>query len=161
MAKNLLKARYALTAYDVRPEPVHEMAATGAQVGVSPAGVAAASDVVITMLPNSPEVREVVLGRNGVIEGARPGTIVVDMSSIAPLASQEISARLAEKGVTMLDAPVSGGEPKAIDGRARAVLRKPRQGGSEAQLIEKQLIDLQRQAANQDLTTHSPPLIPL
>ena len=68
------------------------------------------------MLPNSPQVKAVVLGENGVIEGARAGAVVIDMSSIAPLVSREIAAKLAEKGVEMLDAPVSGGEPKAIDG---------------------------------------------
>ena len=73
-------------------------------------------EVVITMLPNSPEVREAVLGRASVIEGIKPGSIVVDMSSIAPLVSGEVSARLADKGVVILDASVSGGEPKAIDG---------------------------------------------
>lgn len=78
--------------------------------------VAAHSDVVITMLPNSPHVKEAILGPDGVLEGARPGTIIVDMSSIAPRVSQEICAAAKEKGVQMLDAPVSGGEPKAIDG---------------------------------------------
>ena len=73
------------------------------------------TDIVITMLPNSPQVKTVVLGQNGVIEGARAGTLVVDMSSIAPLAAQEVAEALAEKGIRMLDAPVSGGEPKAID----------------------------------------------
>ncbi|MBN0904041.1 2-hydroxy-3-oxopropionate reductase, partial [Pseudomonas aeruginosa] len=69
-----------------------------------------------TMLPNSPHVKEVALGENGIIEGAKPGTVVIDMSSIAPLASREISEALKAKGIDMLDAPVSGGEPKAIDG---------------------------------------------
>lgn len=68
------------------------------------------------MLPNSPHVKTVVMGENGVLEGAQVGTVLVDMSSIAPLASQEIAAACGEKGVKMLDAPVSGGEPKAIDG---------------------------------------------
>lgn len=68
------------------------------------------------MLPNSPNVREAVCGEGGVLEGAAPGTVLVDMSSIAPGASQEIAAACAEKGVKMLDAPVSGGEPKAVDG---------------------------------------------
>jgi len=71
---------------------------------------------VITMLPNSPHVKAVVMGPNGVLEGAKPGMIIVDMSSIAPLAAKEVAAMAAEKGIDMLDAPVSGGEPKAIDG---------------------------------------------
>jgi 2-hydroxy-3-oxopropionate reductase len=68
------------------------------------------------MLPNSPHVKEVVLGPNGILEGAKPGTVIVDMSSISPVAAREIAAKVAEKGIEMLDAPVSGGEPKAIDG---------------------------------------------
>ena len=92
--------------------------------------VAAQSDVIITMLPNSPHVKEAVLGKNGVIEGARKGSIVVDMSSIAPLAAQEIAAELANKGVVMLDAPVSGGEPKAIDGTLAIMV------GGKAEIFE-------------------------
>lgn len=126
MAKNLLKAGYALRAYDIVPEALAEVVAAGAERGSSPKDVAALSDLVITMLPNSPHVREVVLGRDGVLEGARRGAIVVDMSSIAPAVSQELAARLAEKGVAMLDAPVSGGEPKAIDGTLAIMV-----GGSE------------------------------
>jgi len=125
MARNLLRAGYELTAYDVRPEPLREIVEAGARPGSSPADVAAAAEVIITMLPNSPEVKEVVLGKGGVMEGAKPGAVVVDMSSIAPLASQEISARLAEKGVTMLDAPVSGGEPKAIEGTLAIMVGGP------------------------------------
>jgi 2-hydroxy-3-oxopropionate reductase len=125
MAKNLLRAGYELAAYDVRPEPLREVVEAGAKAGSSPAGVAASSEVIITMLPNSPEVKEAVLGKGGVIEGAKSGSIVVDMSSIAPLASQEISARLAEKGVTLLDAPVSGGEPKAIEGTLAIMVGGP------------------------------------
>ncbi|MFC1760555.1 2-hydroxy-3-oxopropionate reductase [Planctomycetota bacterium] len=116
MALNLVKAGYDLTVYDINPEPVAELVGAGAQTGTSNADVAAKTEVIVTMLPNSPEVKEVVLGQNGVLEGAKAGTIVVDMSSIAPLASQEVAAQLAKKGVEMLDAPVSGGEPKAIEG---------------------------------------------
>lgn len=125
MAKNLLRAGYPLVVYDVVPGPVAELAAAGAQAGASCADVAAQSEVVITMLPNSPEVREAVLGPGGVLEGASPGTIVVDMSSIAPLASRELAARLAERGVAMLDAPVSGGEPKAIEGTLAIMVGGP------------------------------------
>ena len=82
-------------------------------LSVMPAGIVGAA---ITMLPNSPEVKQVILGLNGVLEGARPGCIIADMSSIAPLASREIAAQLAAKGIEMLDAPVSGGQPKAIEG---------------------------------------------
>jgi len=115
MAKNLLKAGYALTVYD-KFAPLDDLVALGAKAGTSNKDVAAKSDVVITMLPNSLNVKQAILGQDGVSEGARPGTIVVDMSSIAPDAAQEIAAALNAKGVAMLDAPVSGGEPKAIDG---------------------------------------------
>jgi 2-hydroxy-3-oxopropionate reductase len=125
MAKNLLKAGYELVVYDLVAASVQEVIAAGARAGTSPKDVAAQSEVIITMLPNSPEVKEVILGTNGVIEGVKPGAVVVDMSSIAPLASQEISARLAAKGVPMLDAPVSGGEPKAIDGTLAIMVGGP------------------------------------
>jgi 2-hydroxy-3-oxopropionate reductase len=115
MAKNLVKAGYDVTVFDVRPEPIAELVAAGAKAGSSPKDVAARSEVIITMLPNSPHVKEAVLGKGGVIEGVQPGSIVVDMSSIAPSASQEVAARLAQKSIPMLDAPVSGGEPKAVD----------------------------------------------
>ncbi len=116
MAKNLVKAGYSLTVYDINPEPVKELVAAGAAEGSSNSDVAAKSEVVITMLPNSPDVKKAVLGESGVLEGAKPGTILVDMSSIAPLVSQKVEAEVRKKGVEMLDAPVSGGEPKAVDG---------------------------------------------
>lgn len=115
MAKNLLKAGHALVVYD-KFAGLDDLVALGAEPAVSNSDVAARSEVIITMLPNSPHVREAVLGEGGILSGARRGTILVDMSSIAPAASQEIAAAAAAKGVTMLDAPVSGGEPKAIDG---------------------------------------------
>ena len=115
MAANVLKGGYALTVYD-KFASCDALVKLGAKVASSGAEVASKCDVVITMLPNSSDVREVVLGAGGVLENARPGTILVDMSSIAPGVSQEISARVTEKGLRMLDAPVSGGEPKAIDG---------------------------------------------
>ncbi len=128
MSKNLLKAGYSLVVMDRNLEAVAEVVAAGATAAETPKAVAEQSDVIITMLPNSPHVKEVVLGENGVIDGARAGSIVVDMSSIAPLASREIAAALAEKGILMLDAPVSGGEPKAIDGTLSVMV-----GGDKAQ----------------------------
>jgi 2-hydroxy-3-oxopropionate reductase len=125
MAKNLLRAGYKLTVCDIRSEPVKELVGAGAQAGSFPSAVAAESDVIITMLPNSPEVKDVVLGKNGIIEAARPGTIFIDMISIAPLASREISSRLAEKNLIMLDAPVSGGEPRAVDGSLAIMVGGP------------------------------------
>jgi 2-hydroxy-3-oxopropionate reductase len=104
-----------------------ELVEAGATAASSPKDVASQSQLVITMLPNSADVRQAVLGKDGVIEGAKPGSLLVDMSSIAPLASREISAELAGKGIEMLDAPVSGGEPKAIDGTLAIMA-----GGKEA-----------------------------
>lgn len=115
MSKNLLKAGYQLVVLDYNQEATQELVKAGATGADTPKSVAEQSDIIITMLPNSPQVKQVVLGENGIIEGARAGSIVIDMSSIAPLASREISQALAEKQVAMLDAPVSGGEPKAID----------------------------------------------
>ena len=116
MAKNLMKAGHELVVYDVIAANVDNVVAAGAQAGASSKDVAEQCSFIITMLPNSPHVKTVVMGENGVLEGAQAGTVLVDMSSIAPLASQEIAAARGEKGVKMLDAPVSGGEPKAIDG---------------------------------------------
>lgn len=116
MSKNLLKAGYDLVVCDVVKAAVDEMVAAGAQAAATPKAVAEQADIIITMLPNSPHVKQVVLGENGVIEGAKKGSVLVDMSSIAPLVSREVAGKLAEKGIDMLDAPVSGGEPKAIDG---------------------------------------------
>ncbi|HEY8347274.1 MAG TPA: 2-hydroxy-3-oxopropionate reductase [Symbiobacteriaceae bacterium] len=116
MARNLLKAGYSLVVYDVRPEPVQELVAAGAEGASSAKEVAERTDVIITMVPDSPHVKAAVLGPNGVAEGARKGALVIDMSSIDPMVSKEIAAALAEKGIRFMDAPVSGGEPKAIDG---------------------------------------------
>lgn len=116
MSKNLIKAGYELIVVDKNQSAVDEVVAAGAKSAVTPKEAAQAADIIITMLPNSPHVKEVVLGKNGVIEGAKKGATFIDMSSIAPLVSRELAAKLAEIGVEMLDAPVSGGEPKAIDG---------------------------------------------
>lgn len=116
MAKNLVKAGYQLLVNDFNKASVEELKALGAETCASNKEIAEKADVVITMLPNSPHVKEVALGEGGLIEGAHAGLTLIDMSSIAPLASREIAEKLAEKGVEMLDAPVSGGEPKAIDG---------------------------------------------
>ena len=116
MCRNLLKAGYECVVYDLVSESVEELVKAGARGAKSAAEAAKEKEIVITMLPNSPQVRQVVLGENGIAAAMEPGSILIDMSSIAPLASQEIGAALAEKGVEMLDAPVSGGEPKAVDG---------------------------------------------
>ena len=127
MAKNLVKAGYDLVVYDIAAAAVKELGETGAQAAASVAEVAQAAGIIFTMLPNSPHVKEVVLGAGGILENAKEGTIIVDMSSISPIVSREIAAACGEKGVTLLDAPVSGGEPKAIDGTLAIMA-----GGDEA-----------------------------
>ena len=116
MAKNLIKAGHELVVVDMNKDAVAELVAAGAGAASTAAEVASQTDLIITMLPNSPHVKAVALGENGLIESAAPGKVLIDMSSIAPGASQEVAAGLAAKGMEMLDAPVSGGEPKAIDG---------------------------------------------
>lgn len=116
MAKNLMKAGYELVVYDINKEPVKELVNLGAEEGFSPKDVAERTDIIITMLPDSPQVRKVILGANGVLEGAKRGSIIIDMSSIAPAVSKEVALKAKEKEVEFIDAPVSGGEPKAIDG---------------------------------------------
>ena len=116
MVKNLLKAGYEVIAYDIVLENVKEVADAGALGASSIGEVVKDCKHIITMLPNGPQVKEVVLGSGGVLEYATSGTIIADMSSIAPGVSQEIEEKCKAKGVILLDAPVSGGEPKAIDG---------------------------------------------
>lgn len=116
MSKNLLKAGHELVVTDFNKSAVEELVSLGAKSVANSAEVAKECDVIITMLPNSPHVRSVALGENGILDTAKPGTILIDMSSIDPVESKAIGAKLAEKGIDMLDAPVSGGEPKAIDG---------------------------------------------
>jgi 2-hydroxy-3-oxopropionate reductase len=121
MAKNLLKAGYPLVVHSRSQGPVQELCGAGAKSATSPKDVAAQVDVLITMLPNSPEVELVALGPDGIIEGARngegarKGLLYLDMSTISPLVSQKVGKALGAKGVRMLDAPVSGGEKGAID----------------------------------------------
>ena len=116
MAKNLVKAGHELYVNDFNKDAIEELVSLGATAVSNAREAAEASELVITMLPNSPHVKTVALGEGGIIEGAHEGLIYVDMSSIAPLVSREVHDALAEKGLPMLDAPVSGGEPKAIDG---------------------------------------------
>ncbi len=116
MLRNLLKAGHMVVAYGRTPAKLDAVVADGAQRGASNADVGARADIVITMLPDGPEVEEVVLGANGILSGAKAGSLIVDMSSINPLVSQKIAAACAAKGVDFIDAPVSGGEPKAIEG---------------------------------------------
>ena len=115
MAKNLVKAGYPLVVHNRSRASVDEFVKDGAKAAGSPREVAAQSDVLITMLPNSPDVELVALGKDGIIEGARNGLVFIDMSTISPIVSQKVGTALAAKGVRMLDAPVSGGERGAID----------------------------------------------
>ena len=115
MAKNLLKAGYEVWVNNRSRAPMDELAACGAHPGTRQE-LAEHCDVIITMLPNGPQVREVVLGGDGVAQYMRSGQILIDTSSISPVASKEIAAALAEKSIEMLDAPVSGGESGAING---------------------------------------------
>ena len=115
MAKNLLKAGYELNICDINKDAVAEVAAAGAAAYDTPRETAAESDIILTMLPNSPHVKTVIEGKDGVLEGMKPGTILVDMSSIDPNVSIELEKEVAAAGGEMLDAPVNGGEPKAVD----------------------------------------------
>lgn len=116
MSKNLIKAGHELVVFDFNQPAVDELVALGAKGAKSSAEVASECELVITMLPNSPHVRSAALGENGISDTAKPGTVVIDMSSIDPVESRAIGAELEKKGIELLDAPVSGGEPKAIDG---------------------------------------------
>ena len=116
MAKNLLRAGYPLTVYNRRAEPVEELLKDGANKATSSKEVAQRTEIIITMLPDSEDSEKAILGENGALEGTRDGSVIIDMSSIAPLVSQKIAAEAAKKKVEMLDAPVSGGEPGAIAG---------------------------------------------
>jgi 2-hydroxy-3-oxopropionate reductase len=116
MAKNLVKAGRQLIVHNRSQAAVRELAGQGAKTADSPAAVAREADVIVLMLPNSPDVEEVALGTRGLVEGARSGQLVLDMSTISPITSRKVGAELAKKGVRMLDAPVSGGEKGAIEG---------------------------------------------
>jgi 2-hydroxy-3-oxopropionate reductase len=115
-ALNLLKAGYPVRVWARRDESMAPLVEAGATACASPAGVAAAADIIFTNVSDTPDVEEVVLGEKGVIRGAREGAVVVDMSTISPLATRHIAGCLAQQGVELLDAPVSGGERGAIDG---------------------------------------------
>ncbi|MED3689898.1 2-hydroxy-3-oxopropionate reductase [Peribacillus butanolivorans] len=115
MSFNLLKAGYELTVYDINTKTVEALVEAGAKAG-TPTEMGETCDVIITMLPASHHVKQVVLGENGILETATEGTVIIDMSSISPVVSVEIANEAAKQGVEMMDAPVSGGEPKAVDG---------------------------------------------
>ena len=131
MAKNLLKAGYGLAVYDVAESAVQEVAKCGARAADSIADAVKDAQVVITMLPNSPHVKTVMLSEEGVLAHAKEGTIVVDMSSISPIASKEVAQECTKKKIAFLDAPVSGGEPKAVEGTLAIMV------GGDADAFEK------------------------
>lgn len=126
MAKNLIEAGHELVVYNRTREKAGELEGSGAAVAASPKEVAERSDVVITMLPDSPQVEEVLAGEDGVFEGIREGALVVDMSTISPVVTEELAAKAKERGASMLDAPVSGGDVGAIEGTLSIMV-----GGSE------------------------------
>ena len=127
MAHNLLKAGYSLTVYNRSDGPVEELVAAGATAAASPQAVAANADVVVTIVTDTPDVQQVLLGENGVIHTIAQDAVVIDMSTISPTATREIVRSIQEKGASMLDAPVSGGEGGAIAGALSIMV-----GGEEA-----------------------------
>jgi 2-hydroxy-3-oxopropionate reductase len=127
MAKNLIKAGFSLVVHNRSRGAVDEVAAAGAQAGASPADVARQSTIVITMVPDTPDVELVLSGRDGILSALQRGAIVIDMSSISPTVTQGLARRVAEKGGSMLDAPVSGGEIGAINASLSIMV-----GGDEA-----------------------------
>ncbi len=116
MSRNLIKTGYTLNVFNRSKKSMGELVSLGANACSSPKEVASMSDIIITMLPDSPEVQEVVLGKDGVIEGMHAGSTLIDMSTIAPSVSISIAKRIEAKSASMLDAPVSGGQKGAIDG---------------------------------------------
>ena len=116
MAIHLINAWYKLIVHDINPEPVEYLMNLGAKKADTPKETAEKSDFIITMLPDSPDVEKVILGENGVLEGIKPGAVIIDMSSISPIVSRKVASEAKKKGVEMLDAPVSGGEPGAKKG---------------------------------------------
>jgi 3-hydroxyisobutyrate dehydrogenase len=131
MARNLIKAGFEVTAYNRTASKVESIAAEGAIKAGSPKEVALKNPVVITMVSDTPDVENVILGKNGVIEGIQPDAVVIDMSTISPLATREMAARLKEKKAHMLDAPVSGGEGGAITGTLSIMV------GGDAVILER------------------------
>ncbi len=149
MTLNLLKAEHQVTIYARHPEKpgVQEVLNAGAKLAPSPRAVAMASDIVITMLPNSPQVEEVVAGPQGILEGARKGLIIIDMSTIAPAVSRKLAQEATARGAHMLDAPVSGGSQGAVNGTLtimvggeREIFERPNGSGQVIKLVNNMLV---------------------
>jgi 2-hydroxy-3-oxopropionate reductase len=143
MLRNLLKAGHSAVAYDIVSSQLDAIVAEGAERGASSREVASRSIFTITMLPDGPQVEQAVLGEGGALEGAKPGSLLIDMSSINPLISQKIAIACMAKGVEFLDAPVSGGEPKASDGTLAIMV------GGKAEVYEKPCRRGERDQASQ------------
>jgi len=125
MALNLIRAGYPLVVYARGPESVQPMLDAGATAAASPADVASRASTVFTMVSDTPDVEQLMLGPDGIVDGIAPGSIVIDMSTISPSSTRTIAERLAERGAAMLDAPVSGGEQGAIDGTLSIMVGGP------------------------------------
>lgn len=135
MARNLLKAGYPITVHNRTESKARELLSQGAVWAATPSDVAANSDVVITCVTDTPNVKAVLLGQNGVIEKARPGLICVDMSTISPSATREMGDILQAKGITLIDAPISGGEIGAIEGKLSIMMGGPKEPVEEVRPI--------------------------
>jgi 3-hydroxyisobutyrate dehydrogenase len=135
MARNILDAGFDLTVWNRTTDRTHALAEAGASVVHSPAELAAAVDVVVTCVSDTPDVRHVLLGDGGVVEGTRPGMLVVDCSTISPQVTREIAATLAEHDVAMLDAPVSGGSEGAANGTLSIMVGGPRSAFDRARAV--------------------------
>src|SRR5215203_3701294 len=146
MAKNLMEAGYELVLQNRTPEKAEELAKEGnATTAENPREVAEACDIVITMLPDSPDVEAVVSGEDGILGGIRHGALLVDMSTISPVVTEELAEKVREKGASMLDAPVSGGDVGAIEGALSIMV-----GGSEEDFERaRPLFDVMVKACNQ------------
>ncbi|MDQ3794033.1 MAG: 2-hydroxy-3-oxopropionate reductase [Actinomycetota bacterium] len=127
MAKNLMEAGYDLTVHNRSPQKAQELGEQGATVAESPKEIARNCDIIVTMLPGPPEVREIVAGEDGLLENSREGSLIVDMSTSSPVLARELARYAGERGVGMLDAPVSGGDVGAIEGTLSVMV-----GGEEA-----------------------------
>jgi 2-hydroxy-3-oxopropionate reductase len=130
MARNILKAGFALTVYDIAPQKVEALAKAGARAAASPADVAKASDVIVTSVPDTPDMEKVLFGADGIAGTARKGAVVIDCSTISATATREFAERLGRQGVALLDSPVSGGAKGAADGTLSCMI------GGDAAVIE-------------------------
>jgi 3-hydroxyisobutyrate dehydrogenase len=135
MAHNLLKAGYEVAVHNRTKVKADHLIAVGAAWGDSPADVAKDSNIVITCLPDTPDVEQVLLGQRGVIEAAKPGLICIDMSTISPAATKEMGSALSAKGVTLIDAPISGGEIGAIEAKLSIMMGGPKKAVEEVRPI--------------------------